>query len=90
MGIFQNYVSLWANFVYDRDSFFIWFYFEEYIQISESISFKCSHSYAFPLNALAMALIFKSVKIFDISYWYYEVIYRVMYWSMVLYWRFYA
>ena len=31
LAIFQNYVSLWANFVYARNHFVIWFYFEEYI-----------------------------------------------------------
>ena len=57
MAIFQNYVSLWANFVYDINHIVIWFYVKEYIQVWELITIKCLHSYVFPLNALAMALI---------------------------------
>ena len=57
MAIFQNYVSHWANFIYDRNNFALWFYFEEYIEVSELLTIKWSHSYVYPLNALPMGSI---------------------------------
>ena len=69
MVIFQNYVSHWSNFIYDKGKLFTWVNCEEYIEVSESVCFKCLHPFIFPLQASAMALTEKvlKTKIFQID-----------------------